>query len=60
LELDLVEERIISEGDHPYRRRLPDGAVLDLSSYESAGILVTYLPASDGNHLFIDFVVSES
>lgn len=37
LELDLIEERILSEGAHPYRRDLDDGTVVDLSSYDATG-----------------------
>ena len=57
LELDLVEDRILAEGDHPFRRIRPDGSVLDLSSYDAAGVIVEYLPSDDGNHLFLDFVI---
>lgn len=32
---------------------------VDLSSYDESGIIVTFQPAPDGNHLFIDFDVTE-
>jgi hypothetical protein len=59
LELDLVEERILSEGDPPHRYRAEDDLVYDLSSFRQAGIVVAYLPAPDGNHLFVDFTIAE-
>jgi bifunctional DNA-binding transcriptional regulator/antitoxin component of YhaV-PrlF toxin-antitoxin module len=58
LELDLVEERILSERAHPFRHSLADGQVLDLSAYRDTGIAVTYRPSPDGNHLFVDFVIA--
>jgi len=33
--------------------------VLDLSWYDATGIIVEYLPADDGNHLFLDFVIHD-
>ncbi len=59
LELDLVEERILSEGDPPHRYRSEDDLVYDLSAFRATGIVVLYLPASDGNHLFVDFTIAE-
>jgi hypothetical protein len=59
LELDLVEERVLTERAHPYRYQLSDGSILDLSAFRETGIAVTYLPAPDGNHLFLDFVIVE-
>lgn len=50
---------MMSERDHPYRYRLADGLVLDLSALRETGIAVTYLPAADGNHLFVDFEIAE-
>lgn len=58
LELELVEERVLSEGEHTHRYRADDGMVYDLSSFRETGIVVVYLPASDGNHLFVDFTIA--
>jgi hypothetical protein len=58
LELDLVEERILSEGEHPLRYLGPDGITYDLLSFREKGIAVSYRVAIDGNHLFVDFVIA--
>lgn len=58
LELDLVEERVLSEGDPTHRHIGDDGTVYDMSSLRDAGIIVAYLPAADGNHLFVDFTIA--
>lgn len=58
LELDLVEERILTEREHPLSYLGPDGLTYDLLSFRETGIAVAYLAAVDGNHLFVDFVIA--
>lgn len=38
LELELCEERILAEGEHPHKYRAADGTVYDLSSFEETGM----------------------
>ena len=59
LELDLVEERILSEREHPLSHLGPAGLRYDLMSFRETGIAVAYLAAIDGNHLFVDFLIVE-
>lgn len=58
LALDLVEETILSDQVGSFRRTLPDGTVVDLSSYDEFGLIVSFQPAPDGDHEFIDFAVA--
>jgi hypothetical protein len=59
LALDIVEETVLSDPMGAFRRQLDDGTVVDLSSYDEYGLIVTFEPMPDGNHRFIDFIVSE-
>jgi hypothetical protein len=59
LALDIVEETVLTDPIGAFRRKLPDGTIVDLSSYDEYGLIVTFEPMPDGNHLFIDFIVAE-
>lgn len=53
--LDLAEEAALADPIGPFRRTLRDGTVVDLSSYDSAGVILVYAVLPDGTRLFIDF-----
>jgi hypothetical protein len=48
LELDLIEERIVTDPTRTYQRRyLEDGVVADASGYDEFGFEVTFLDLGD-------------
>jgi hypothetical protein len=53
--LDLAEEAALANPTGPFRRKLPDGTVVDLSRYDSDGVILMYTDLADGTRLFIDF-----
>jgi hypothetical protein len=53
--LDLAEEAALADPAGPFRRRLPDGTVMDLSRYDSDGVILLYADLPEGTRLFIDF-----
>ena len=57
LVLDLAEESVLSDPIGTYRRQLLDGSAVDLSSYDSDGVILIYLKGADGTVLFIDFEI---
>jgi len=57
LELELIEERIITDPTRTYQRRyLADGVVVDASGYDDHGLEVSYLPIGDAFR-FIGFTL---
>jgi hypothetical protein len=56
--LDIVEETVLSDPIGSTRRTLADGTIVDMSSYDEFGLMVTFEPMPEGNHRFIDFTVS--
>lgn len=57
LELDLVEEWIISDPKRTYQRTFgDDGVVYDFSGYDKHGLTVAFVP-SDEVYRFIGFTV---
>ena len=40
-----------------FRRTLPDGTVVDLSSYDEEGVIVVFVREPNGTIVFIDFDV---
>lgn len=49
LELDLIEERIITDPDRTYQRRYVGEVIYDASGYDEHGLEVSYLPIDHGD-----------
>ena len=48
LELDLIEERIVTDPNRTYQRTyLDDGVIVDASGFDEYGFEVSYLPIGD-------------
>ena len=55
LVLDLAEEAALADPTGPFRRTLPDGTVMDVSSYDRDGVILLYADLPNGTRLFVDF-----
>ncbi len=57
LALDLAEESVVTDPVGTYRRELSDGTIVDLSSFDSDGVILIFTMLEDGSRLFIDFEI---
>jgi hypothetical protein len=59
LELDLLEERIVTDPDRTYQRRyLEDGVIVDESGFDETGFELTFLDEGD-TFRFLGFTLEE-